>query len=440
MAPLNHLARPVDSAGLGLFRALFGALMLIAVLRYAANGWIQGQLTAPLFHFTWPHLDWIRPLPGVGTHLVFALMALTALALALGVFARPAALLFALLFTYVELIDIANYLNHYYLVSLIALLLAATPSDRAFALAPSFRRPRPSPHSTIPAAAHHLLRAQFTLVWLHAGLAKLNPDWLLRAEPLRAWLAARADLPLIGPLLAAPPTAVIMSGAGAAFDLTIPFLLLHPRTRRPAFLLAAAFHLTVWALFPIGIFSPLMLLGATLFLPPDWPRRRPHPLPDTPHHLPRPALALAALYLTLQLLMPLRHHLYPGPVDWTEEGFRFAWRVMLIHKTGRAEFRVVTPERTRVVHPTEHLTALQHEQMVTQPDLMHAFAHELARRERAAGHPDVRVYADAWVSLNGRPARRIIDPTIDLAAEPRASFAPARYILPLTEADARPLD
>lgn len=426
MAPLTRLARPIDPAGLGLFRAAFGALMLIATIRYAANGWIEGQLTAPLFHFTWPHLEWIRPLPGIGTHLVFALMAAAALALALGVHARPAALLFALLFTYVELIDIANYLNHYYLTSLIALLLAATPSDRAFAL-------RPSPHPTIPAAAHHLLRAQFALVWLYAGLAKLDPDWLIRAEPLRTWLAARADLPLIGPLLAAPPTAWIMSWAGAAFDLTIPFLLLHPRTRRPAFLLAAAFHLTVWALFPIGIFTPLMLLGATLFFPPDWPRRRPHPLPATPHPIPRPALALAALYLTLQLLIPLRHHLYPGPVNWTEEGFRFAWRVMLIHKTGRAEFRVVTDDHTRVVHPAEHLTALQHEQMVTQPDLIHAFAHELARRARARGHRDVRVYADAWVSLNGRPARRIIDPTIDLAAEPRATFAPARSILPLAD-------
>ncbi|MCB9550959.1 MAG: HTTM domain-containing protein [Myxococcales bacterium] len=172
--------------------------MLIATIRYAANGWIHGQLTAPLFHFTWPHLDAIRPLPGLGTHLLFALMAAAALALALGVLARPAALLFALLFTYVELIDIANYLNHYYLVSLIALLLAATPCDRAFTL-------RPSPHPTIPAAAHHLLRAQFAIVWLHAGLAKLNSDWLLRAEPLHTWLAARADLPLIGPLLAAPP-------------------------------------------------------------------------------------------------------------------------------------------------------------------------------------------------------------------------------------------
>ena len=28
------------------------------------------------------------------------------------------------------------------------------------------------------------------------------------------------------------------------------------------------------------------------------------------------------------------------------------------------------------------------------------------------------VRADAWLSLNGRPARPLIDPTVDLAAEP----------------------
>jgi hypothetical protein len=42
----------------------------------------------------------------------------------------------------------------------------------------------------------------------------------------------------------------------------------------------------------------------------------------------------------------------------------------------------------------------------------------------------VRVYADAWASLNGRPRQRLIDPSVDLASEPW-SLWPKRWILPL---------
>jgi vitamin K-dependent gamma-carboxylase len=42
----------------------------------------------------------------------------------------------------------------------------------------------------------------------------------------------------------------------------------------------------------------------------------------------------------------------------------------------------------------------------------------------------VRVYAHAWAALNGRPSQRLIDPTVDLAAEPR-TVLPKRFIVPL---------
>jgi vitamin K-dependent gamma-carboxylase len=44
------------------------------------------------------------------------------------------------------------------------------------------------------------------------------------------------------------------------------------------------------------------------------------------------------------------------------------------------------------------------------------------------------VRADVAVSLNGRPAQRLIDPAIDLAAE-RFSLAPFRWILPAPDTD-----
>ena len=57
--------------------------------------------------------------------------------------------------------------------------------------------------------------------------------------------------------------------------------------------------------------------------------------------------------------------------------------------------------------------------MATEPDLIHQAALELARRARGDGHERVEVRADAYVSLNGRPAARLIDPRVDLTTQPR---------------------
>lgn len=436
---LAGLDEPVDALGLAFFRIAFGVLMLAAVVRFVAYGWVHDLYIAPPFHFTYLGFDWVKPWPGSGLYFHFALMGLAALGIALGAFTRLSALVFFLTFTYAELIDKATYLNHYYLVSLIALLLCVLPSGAACSVdAWRQRRRGLEVPGRVGRWVYLLLRAQVGLVYFFAGFAKLNADWLLSAEPLRTWLPVHADAPLIGPLLAEPALAYAMSFAGAAFDLSVAPLLFIRRTRRWAYLAAASFHVAVWALFPIGVFSWVMIVSGTIFFEPDWPRRflkeRLAPTGSgTPSPLRSLGAGLAATYLALQLLVPLRFVLYPGNPNWTEEAFRFAWRVMLIEKSGSVEYRVVTRDGERVVRPRDGLTPLQEKMLSTQPDLIHEYALELARRERARTGAEVEVYADAWAALNGRPSQRLLDPTVDLAAEPR-SLAPKRWITPLETA------
>jgi len=388
-------------------------------VRYWANGWIDSQLVDPAVRFPWPGLEWITPLPGVGTHALFVVMTTAAISLALDRRPRLAAAAFAAAFTWVELIDRANYLNHYYLVSLVAALLAVLPAGRR-----------------VPIGAYGLLRLQLGLVWVFAGLAKLDGDWLLRAQPLATWLQTAGDWPLVGALLVHPLAAYVFAWAGAAFDLTLPLWLSLRRTRRAAFAAAVVFHLTVWALFPIGIFSPLMLAGCTVFFAPGWRRRSRstsgHEVATGSRPIGRPALLAAGLWLAIQVLVPLRFALYPGPVNWTEQGFRFAWRVMLVSKTGRAEFRITghEPPGDYVVRRPDDLTPLQARMMATQPDLVHAYALHLAERYRARGHGAVEVRADVIVRFNGRRAAPMIDPDFDLAAIPE-SWRAQPFILPM---------
>ena len=277
LAALDRVAeagsRPVSAQSAAAFRIAFGALALAAVVRFAARGWIDDLYVAPEHHFTYAGLWWVRPWPDWGMQAHFALMGLAAAGVALGYRYRLSIAAFFLLFTYAELLDKTTYLNHYYLVSLLSLLMIFMPLHRAWSL--DARRSPPPEGATVPVWVIWTLRAQLGAVYLFAGAAKLNPDWLFHAQPLRIWLSnAAPDAPLIGALLRETWTAYAMSWAGAAFDLAIVGWLLWRRSRLWAYAVLAAFHVLTGLLFPaIGMFPWMMTAFALVFFPPDWPRR-----------------------------------------------------------------------------------------------------------------------------------------------------------------------
>lgn len=425
----------VPAHSLAALRIAFGALMFAATLRFWAYGWIDQLYVRPAFHFTYYGMGWVRPWPAPMLYAHFALLAVAALFVSLGLFYRASIAAFVLLFTYVELLDSATYLNHYYAISLVALLLAFMPAANVLSLDAmrAKRAGRPLPE-TVPRAAVLVLRAQVGVIYFFAGVAKLNEEWLFHAEPLTTWLLARTDMPLLGPVLALPWTPMAMSWAGALFDLTIPFWLSIRRTRPFAFVAVIAFHVVTWRLFPIGMF-PWVMIGLTpIFFPPDWPLtigNRAATVVSKPGPPLRRTTTLAiAAWLAIQCTLPLRHHLYAGDVLFTEEGMRFSWQVMIVERGGTASFRTIDPDGvTREVDPSVDLTPLQRRMMATQPDMILQYAHHLAELR-----PGARVYADVFVAMNGRPSRRLVDPTVDLAAEADTLFG---YRWVLTEDDPR---
>ena len=366
----GRLRRDVDGASLSFVRAAFGLVMAWEMVRFFSEGWIEEYYLAPSYHFTYSGFDWVRPLPGPLLHAFFAGLLVASLLVAVGLWHRLAASVFAVGFTYVFLLEKARYLNHFYLVCLLAVLLAALPVERSLSV--DARRKRLSP--TVPAWALELVRAQVGLVYLLAGVAKMNEDWLLRSQPLIDWLGVRASHPVFGFLFERVETAWAFSWAGFLIDLFAWPALVWPRTRTYAFLALLAFHLTNAATFGIGIFPWLMIAVTTVFFEPDWPRRVPvlgrlydRSAPDSPARPPArtAGLALAGAWLAVQILVPLRHFLYPGSVHWTEEGHAFSWHMKLRTKSADAIFVVTDPRsgETRLVDSRTELTPWQTRKM-----------------------------------------------------------------------------
>jgi hypothetical protein len=432
------LDRPLDAASVAVFRVLIGGLLFVSTLRFLLHGWVATEYLKPKLFLHYWGFAWVRPFPGAGMYALYALIALGALGIAMGFAYRACACVFAIAFSYAHFCDKANYLNHYYLLSLLGCLFVALPLDREFSWR-AWRRPAER-RRQVRAWVLYLLRFQIGVVYVFGGLGKLGSDWLFHGEPLRIWLAANAELPVLGRVLVQPWAGLAFSWCGALFDLSIVPLLSWRKTRVPAYCLVLVFHVLTALLFHIGMFPWIMIASAPIFWEPSWPRRltRRWPPSAAPNDVAGAPLGKAgrvavAAYAAWQVLLPFRSALYPGNTLWTEEGFRFSWKVMLIEKAGSLDLDVVdSAGRRYAVSPRDYLTPFQTRMTVTQPDMILELAHVVAEDFEARGHGKVRVYADSQVSFNGRPHRPFIDPQRDLASEVDG-LSHKTFILPAPE-------
>jgi hypothetical protein len=431
-------------APLAVLRMAFGSIMLVSVVRFLLKGWVHAFYIKPRLHFTFYGFDWVRPLGAVGMYTIFALLIITAVLVTIGLFYRLAITGFFLCFTYVELIDKTTYLNHYYFISVMAFLMIWVPANRYYS-ADVWRRAGLQV-ITVPAWCINIFKLQLILVYFFAGISKLNYDWLIAAMPLRIWLPANSQLPVIGGLLTQTWVAYAFSWFGAIFDLFIGFLLLDFRTRKPAYFLVVLFHLfTAW-FFKIGMFPYIMIFVTIVFFSEQTHLRiisylkkiitikgepelgRAYVLPSVKSKL---IYTLLIIHFTLQLLLPFRYLLYPGKLYWTEEGYRFSWRVMLMEKGGTAFFHVKDPatgHKTEIIN-SQYLTQFQETQMSTQPDMILQFAHMLAKEYQQKGISNPIVTAESYVTLNGSGTRLYIDSTVNLATQ-EETFGHKKWILP----------
>ena len=446
----NYLNSHTNSSPLAVFRIGFGLMMLYSIFRFWHKGWIDTLYIEPQFHFKYYGFEWVRDL-GDYTYLIFIVCIVSSIFITIGFKYRLSIIFFFLSFTYIELIDKTTYLNHYYFISSLSFLMIFLPANAYFSVDNIFRK---ISYKQIPKWTIDSIKLLLSIVYFYSGLAKINSDWLLNAMPLKLWLPSKYDLPLIGETFMQQNWVHhFMSWGGMFYDLLIPFLLLYKKTRIIGFILVVFFHLFTGVLFPIGMFPYIMIIGSLVFFDSSVHQK----IIDIIKKIIRPirqniklnnkiikenlilrnkkfVLSIVSLFFIIQLFLPFRYLLYPSELFWSEEGYRFSWRVMLVEKIGYTTFKIKDQKTGSYfyVNNEDFLTPFQEKQMSFQPDFILEYAHYLGDYYTSKGYLNVAVYADSYVSLNGRSNQRFVNEKVDLYKE-KESFKYKTWIIPIDD-------
>ncbi len=405
------------------------------------NGWIEDCYTTPLFHFTYQYFNWVTPFETSIMYFIVSVCGLSALFIGLGFLYRISTIVFFLSFTYLELIEKSWYLNHYYFVSLVAFLLICVPAHRRFSL--DSRIKSDLQLNTVPNWTIVILKLQLCCVYFFGGIAKLNSDWLLNAQPLKIWLKARVDLPILGSLFEYDITPYLFSWSGMLYDLIIPFLLWTKKTRPIAYVFVVFFHVITYALFNIGMFPWLMIFGSLIFITKqEWQvinnklfNFQPSKVIQFKNYKTKGfVIPMIIIFFSFQFLFPFRHHLLTDNVFWTENGFRFSWHVMVMEKNGYTEFTVINNDTNErwVEYPSQTLSTIQKKQMSFQPDMIWQYAQFLKEKYTNKEVTNCSIYVTSKVALNGRFSQTFINPKTDLVSLKSVDEI-YNYIVPLKD-------
>lgn len=250
----------------GVARVAVGAA---AILKTVERAPILERLSDPaVLHV--PYFAGQPSVSSVPSELVLAAWVLLATAFMLGLATRLSGSALAILLTAVLLSDQQLYSNHLYLLILLVGLLTMADSGSSLSL----DAVRGGTRQVIPVWPLTLIRLQVSIVYLFAGLSKVNAGYLsgsviavsLRDEGLLAIPAEWRTFEL----MAAAALVSIMVELGLSIGLWLP------RWRRTAFLAGLGLHvgIAVWLdpTLPLIVFAFIALSPYVLFLDPN-PRR-----------------------------------------------------------------------------------------------------------------------------------------------------------------------
>lgn len=464
--------RPVHIYPLALFRIIFGALMVLQSIKYFYLDIIQKEYVAPLVHFKW--VTWLPELPGMANYIPFTLILISAIGITLGYKFRLSSITFTVSYTYIFLIEMAGYTNHFYFILLMSFLLSLTNAHACWSFDVAQKRQIWSGY--IPNWQLFILKLQVFVLYFYGGVSKFHPDWI-SGTVMRLKLEQFTGHSLFNPLLNNQPAALFFSYTGLIFDLFIGFLLFSKKWRYLGIYLCLFFHaFNYYILYAlpltkanIGIF-PLLGAGLTLLfidskLPLRWIEQAQKGLNKLivvtfnkkmkqvdPHNIilmedPNPAPALMPytpyqkyavtgfifIFFAIQFGVPLRRYFSPGDHLWTRQGHYFGWTMKLTTYKFK-DIAVIINDRDlskRVeVNHKDFITYKQFRKLASNPGMIVQYARFIEDYYRhIMNYPTVSIRVITQIEVNGTPKQNLVDPYADFTKVVYHPFRKNHWIL-----------
>ncbi|MBP1840410.1 HTTM domain-containing protein [Formosa algae] len=432
----KFLFKHIDNSALIIFRIIFGLLCFLETVGAIFTGWIKRTLIDPDFTFSFIGLEWLQPLPGNGMYFYYGFMGVLGLCIMVGYKYRWSTILFTALWAGTYFMQKASYNNHYYLLILLSGLMAIQPAHKYMSFDadanPDIKQ------NSMPQWCSLVFILQMFIVYTYGAIAKIYPDWL-NTTVIEVLMKGKANYILVGDLLQQKWVHYFLAYGGILFDGLIIPLLLIKRTRKIAFLASIFFHLFNSFIFQVGIFPYLSLAFALFFFEPkqihDLFFKNKKPFYNAGEVIipkyKNVALGVMGMYFVIQLILPIRQHFIQDNVLWTEEGHRLSWRMMLRIKRGQATYTIKNHTKNTVeqVRLKDYLSHKQRGLASSKPDVIWQFSQHLKSVYAAKGD-SISVYVNARVSVNGRPAKQLIKPDVDLANVEWSPWKHSDWILP----------
>ncbi|XP_059218437.1 vitamin K-dependent gamma-carboxylase [Stomoxys calcitrans] len=477
------LHRPVDAATLGVFRMLYGLAMLIDMAEERGGGDMDVRFGEPLHcHFPLFHGMQAFSFPIMGC--IYLCMWLGAMGIMLGYRFRCSCLAFLVPYWYIFLLEKPSWNNHSYLFGLVGILLLFTQANRYCSLDKFLQ---PSMPSTVPYWNYFLIKFQFFVLYVYAGLKKLTSEWLsgyAMSSLSKHWVLSPFRWFLREELV----DLLIVHWFTAVFDFHIAFLMTCRKTRTFATPFMVCFHLMNSRLFVIGMFPWVCLAQLPMFFGFDGPRKSlqsflrlfnkklatedtcKQPMEEKDNKAENIELhpklyckacqkqlnipsshrstktqyfrtLLVLFYCALQLFLPYSHFITKGYNNWTNGLYGYSWD-MMVHSYNNilTTIKVVDNSNNKTLYLNPYAFT-EYDRWTKHADMAQQYAHCIKRnieyehqrnpRQSPLSSTNISIYIDVWCSMNGRFQQRVFDPRVDILTAEWSPFRKTSWSLPL---------
>ena len=428
----SYIFKSIDNSQLIVFRIFFGFLLACECFGAIATGWVRKVFIEPQFTFSFIGFEWLQPVKGNGMYFYFIIMGILGIFIMLGYRYVFAMFSFTLLWTGVYLMQKSSYNNHYYLLVLISFLMIFLPANKYKSLDVKLGYTKET--LEMPNWVRLIFIIQIAIVYFYASIAKFYPDWL-DGTFTKNLLQGTTTRPFFLQLFSNQWFYLTVAYAGIFYDLLIVPALLHKKTRTIALIASLGFHLFNAIVLQIGIFPFFALSFALFFYPPVkvgklfLRRKNSFQKVSEVSSINKKWVYLFFIpFLSIQLLLPIRHHFIKGNVLWTEEGHRLSWRMMLRERNGYISFKVIdNTNKQSIIHDyTKDLTPKQARQLAVKPDFIWQYCQKIKKEYKGQ---NISIYITCKNSINRKEYQTLIDPDFDMAKAKWDYFFHNQWIL-----------